>query len=249
MLRENCKPFQENLPAYSLGALDADELAALESHIATCEDCKAELAEYRTISYGLLQALPPQAPSARVRRYLTNRFASKRTGKLVPLFQRFSLGQLVNAFVMLMLIVSNVFAAMQIGDLRQEQTALAERLSTEQAAIGMLAFPNTQIHMIDPDVQDLTGSALVNIDRPMAVLLLWNLPDLDPSRIYQIWLIDPSGKPIGAGWFVPANGQKYTTALVQSSAPLGDFIAIGVTIEPLGGSDRPTGERLLLVEL
>lgn len=251
MLRENCRPYQENLPAYSLGALDADEFAALESHLGTCEDCKAELTGYQAISTGLLHALPPRTPPARLRRNLLTQLpsASKRTGRLIPQFDRFSLGQLVNAVVVLALIALNLYSTSQIRELRQQQDALAERMLAEQAAIGMLAFPNTQIHMISPDVQNLTGSALVNNDRPMAVLLLWNLPELDPSQNYQIWLIDSTGKPIGAGLFVPANGQRYTTALIQSSAPLGEFIAIGVTVEPAGGSDQPTGDRLLVVQL
>lgn len=251
MLREQCHPYQENLPAYSLGALDADELAALEAHLQTCEDCTAELAEYRTISDGLLHALPPQTPPARLRRSLLTQLpsASNRTVSLPPLFQRLSLGQLVNAALMLILVISNVFAVVQIRELRNAQTALTERLSAEQAAIGMLAYPNTQIHMIVPDVQNLTGSVLVDKDRPIAVLFLWNLPALDATQTYQIWLIDPSGQPIGAGLFIPASGQAYTTALIQSSAPLGEFIAIGVTIEPAGGSEQPTGDRLLVVQL
>ncbi len=251
MLREQCQPFQENLPAYSLGALDAEELVALESHIATCEDCKAELTGYQAISTGLLHALPPRTPPARLRRNLLTHLpsASKRTGRLMPQFDRFSLGQLVNAVVVLALIALNIYSTSQIRELRQQQDALAERMAAEQAAIGMLAFPDTQIHMIDPDVQNLTGSALVNKDRPMAVLLLWNLPELDAAQMYQVWLIDQTGKPIGAGLFVPASGQRYTTALIQSSAPLGEFIAIGVTVEPAGGSEQPTGDRLLVVQL
>jgi anti-sigma factor RsiW len=251
MLRENCRPYQENLPAYSLGALDADELAALESHIATCEDCKAELTEYQAISTGLLHALPPQTPPARLRRNLLTQLpsASKRTVRLIPQFNRFPLGQLINAAVVLALIAMNAYSTSQIRELRQQQDALAERMLAEQAAIGMLAFPATQIYTITSDVQNLTGSALVNKDRTTAVLLLWNLPEVDPTQIYQIWLINASGKPIGAGLFIPASGQNYTTALIQSSVPLGEFIAIGVTVEPAGGSEQPTGDSLLVVEL
>jgi len=251
MLREKCQPFQDDLPAYSLGALDADGLAALESHLATCADCNAELTDYKKISTGLLHALPPRTPPARLRNNLQARLpsASNRTVRLIPQFNRVSLGQFLNAVVVLALIGLNINFTSQIRELRQQQDALAERMLAEQAAIGMLAFPNTQIHMINPDVQSLTGSALVNKDRPMAILLLWNLPELDSTQIYQVWLIDVNGKPIGAGLFVPAIGQKYTTALVQSAVPLGEFIAIGVTIEPAGGSEQPTGDRLLVVEL
>jgi hypothetical protein len=149
---------------------------------------------------------------------------------------------------MLALIGLNIFSVFQIRELRREQAALTERLSAEQAAIGMLAYPNTQIHMIVPDVQNLTGSVLVDKDRPVAVLFLWNLPQLDAAESYQIWLINAQGDRISSGFILPAEG-AYTTALIQSAVPLGEFIAIGVTIEPAGGSEQPTGERLLVVEL
>lgn len=251
MSRENCQPHQENLPAYSLGALDADQPAALEAHLETCDDCKAELAGYRNIATGLLHALPPQTPPARLRRKLLTQLpsASKRTPSLLPLSNgRFSIGQLLNAAVVLALIGVNLFSVSQIRELRREQALLTERFSAEQAAIGMLAYPNTQIHMIVPDVQNLTGSVLVDKDRPMAVLFLWNLPELDAAQSYQIWLINAQGDRISAGFIRPAEG-SYTTALIQSAMPLGEFIAIGVTIEPAGGSEQPTGERLLVVEL
>lgn len=251
MYRANCRPFQEDLPAYSLGALDADELAAFEAHLESCEDCKAELAGYRNIAAGLLLALPPRTPPPRLRRNLTTRLpsASRRIPGLIPLFNsRFPLGQVLNAAIVLVLVGLNVFSALQVRELRQEQAALAERLSAEQAAIGMLAYPNTQIHMIVPDVENLTGSVLVDKDKPMAVLFLWNLPRLDAAQSYQIWLINAQGDRISSGFILPAEGD-YTTAMIQATLPLGEFIAIGVTIEPAGGSEQPTGERLLVVEL
>ncbi|HEX9333518.1 MAG TPA: zf-HC2 domain-containing protein, partial [Anaerolineales bacterium] len=60
-------PFRENIPAYALGALDAEEAAALEAHLQTCASCRDELAAYRTTSENLLMTLPPQLPSAALR--------------------------------------------------------------------------------------------------------------------------------------------------------------------------------------
>ncbi|HLA07963.1 MAG TPA: anti-sigma factor, partial [Anaerolineales bacterium] len=150
---------------------------------------------------------------------------------------------------LVILIGLNVFSAMQVRDLREQQIALAERVSAEQAAISMLAYPNTQILLVTPDVQDLTGSVLLDRDRTTAVLLLWNLPKLDAAQIYQIWLIDADGERFSAGLFIPTSGQDYTTVLIEASVPLKEYTAIGVTIEPSGGSEQPTGSRLLVVEL
>ena len=66
--RENCLPHQDDLVAYSLGALDAGDVAALELHLKTCPDCQAELADYQKIVAGLLHSIPQRTPSAGLRK-------------------------------------------------------------------------------------------------------------------------------------------------------------------------------------
>ena len=51
-------PFRENIPAYALGALDAEDVAALEAHLQTCASCREELTAYRDTSDNLLMSTP-----------------------------------------------------------------------------------------------------------------------------------------------------------------------------------------------
>jgi anti-sigma-K factor RskA len=138
---------------------------------------------------------------------------------------------------------------MQIRALQQQQNTLAERLSADQTTIGMLAHPGTQLVLVTADPPDMTGSVLFDKEKDTAVLVLWDLPELEAGQIYQIWLINEQGEKISAGLFADSQADNYTTAPIQSSIPIGQFIAIGVTIEPSGGSDQPTGSRVLVVEL
>jgi anti-sigma factor RsiW len=55
--------FLENIPAYALGALDAEESLALEAHLQTCQSCQAELGHRRRLARTCL-GNPPQPPSA-----------------------------------------------------------------------------------------------------------------------------------------------------------------------------------------
>ena len=45
--------FADAISAYALQALDAAEARALEAHLATCADCRAELAELRRAVSGI----------------------------------------------------------------------------------------------------------------------------------------------------------------------------------------------------
>ena len=53
------------LSAYHDGALAPAERAAVDSHLATCDDCSARLAELRTVA-SLIGALPDPVPSRRL---------------------------------------------------------------------------------------------------------------------------------------------------------------------------------------
>ena len=65
MAHDPCASFRENIPAYALGALDADEAAALEAHLRCCDSgCQDELAAYRAVGTALLTAVPRHTPPA-----------------------------------------------------------------------------------------------------------------------------------------------------------------------------------------
>jgi anti-sigma-K factor RskA len=250
-INESCLPYRDNLPAYSLGALDADEILALQAHLKGCRDCQAELAEYKSLTSDLLLSIPPRTPPPELRRKLAAQLPSHRTwprGLLTGIFRHFSLGQVAAAVVVVVLLGLNLISSLQIRNLQRQQSALAGRLSNDQAAIAMLAYPSTQALAVHPDVQNLAGSMLVDKDKSTAVLVLWNLPLVEAGQAYQIWLIDANGKRISGGLFTPVDTHGYTTATIRSPRPLGEFTGIGVTVEPAGGSPGPTGSRVLGVD-
>src|SRR5512138_1779533 len=72
---------RENIPAYALGALDAEDVRALEAHLRTCQACQAELAEYRALSEHLVLSVPSRQPSPALRRRLQSRLPSARAAQ------------------------------------------------------------------------------------------------------------------------------------------------------------------------
>jgi anti-sigma-K factor RskA len=59
--------YKEMLAAYALGALDAEEARLLEEHLATCADCRAEVAEWRDTTAALALSAETAEPSAGLR--------------------------------------------------------------------------------------------------------------------------------------------------------------------------------------
>lgn len=252
MSDERCSPYRENLAAYALGTLDAEEISVLESHLKTCQDCQAELADYKAVTADLLDSIPPQTPPPELRSKLAAQLPSQRTrtpNPLANIFAHFSLGQIAIAVVMVILLGLNTYSSFQIRDLQRQQTALTERLSNDQIALAMLAYPSTQSLAVNPDIQNLAGSMLVDREKRIAVLVLWNLPSLEAGQTYQAWLIDAEGNRVSGGLFAPVDGNRYTTITIRAPVPLGEYEGFGVTVEPSGGSEGPTGPRVLAVDL
>lgn len=244
MARVEHTPHLENIPAYAIGALDVEDVVALEAHLATCASCRTELAEYRALSESLLTAIPPKTPSPALRKRLQNRLPSAQ--KTARLRMSWSFGQLAVGAVLALLLVMNVYSITQMRVLQLEQTRLNRQIRTGQTVMSMLSYPTTERLAISSE--NVVGSLLLDKDRNIVTLIVWNMPQLDENRTYQIWLIQPQGDRVSAGIFRPEGDQAYTTQIVFPQQSLADFIGIGVTVEPAGGSEAPTGERILKVD-
>ena len=244
MDQNNHIALQENLAAYALGALDPQETAALETHLQTCESCRAELAGYQQISTGLLAALPVRPPRSALRRSLQQRLAAQ-SPRGHPRFS-WSLGQLVFAGLLAALIGLNLLTISQVVSLRREQAELLDQKTSVQTALAMLAYPTTKSVAFEQN--GVSGSLLVDKQRNLVAVFAWNLAVLPAGKTYQMWLIDPQGDRTSGGFIKPEADYPFVMAVINSPKPLTDFTGLGITVEPSGGSPKPTGPRVMHVD-
>lgn len=231
---------RENIPAYALGALDAEDVRALEAHLQTCEACRAELADYRELSNNLLMTVPPRQPSPALRKRLQSHLPSAQVASKAtrPRFA-WSFGQLAIGSALVLLFAMSLFSFMQVRDLQRQS-------QNNQAALAMLSYPGTQALPISGG--NVSGTVLLDKDRNSAAVIAWNLPKLTRAQTYQIWWIQPDGHRVSAGVFRPQADLPYTTQPCFSSQSISNFVGLGVTVEPAGGSNQPTGPRIFKVD-
>jgi anti-sigma-K factor RskA len=242
MTQDPYDTFTENIPAYVLGALSREEAAALEAHLQGCRPCQAELQRYQQVGDGLLGAVfplhaSPPAVKGKLLASLEERPAARPRSRWD--FRQFAFGA-----VALALIGMNLIAFLQIRDLRQQQRQLSAQIEKNHTILGMLSS-STEIHPISAD--GFSGNLLLDREKNLSYLLVWNLPLPPQDRVYQIWLVSPQGERIDAGSFRPEGDRPFTSTALTSSRNLAEFVGIEVTVEPLGGSDAPTGEQILSV--
>jgi anti-sigma-K factor RskA len=87
------------------------------------------------------------------------------------------------------------------------------------------------------------GLVLFGDDGKQATLVVEDLPPLANDRQYQLWLI-LDGKRTSGGVF-SVTPQGYGCMLILSALPLNSYQALGITVEPAGGSPGPTGQRVM----
>ncbi|MDX1615433.1 MAG: anti-sigma factor [Candidatus Promineifilaceae bacterium] len=229
----------ELIPAYALGALDAEEESTVRQHLTTCAACRQELSAYQGVVDLLPLAAPVEAPTPALKSRLMARVQTTPTKdtaadgswwrRLQSALRALATGPRWRpvAFVaILALLVSNLL-------LWQQVSQPAERPSSWRRVF----LAPTEA------APDATGVIYISADGRNGTLIVDRLPELGSDRQYQLWLIDDGQRVSGGVFSVPADG--YTSVQIASAKPLRDFGAFGITIEPAGGSPGPTGERVL----
>jgi len=133
----------------------------------------------------------------------------------------------------------------QLTDLETQNTALQQRLAEHQEILAIYQQPGTVALAIGDNTGEhplAVGTLTLEPNNESAVLLASNLEPLDQESVYQLWLIE-GNTPISAGTFsVDETGSgKLLVSAIQPG-----FDAVGVSIEPEGGSEQPTGNIVLL---
>jgi anti-sigma-K factor RskA len=238
-------PYRENLAAYALGALDTGEIPALEQHLQTCESCQDELDAFQEVDDGLLAALPPRQPSPELRRRLQESLSPRQESASSK--RKWSLGQIALGAAWVLLLGITLFSVFQVQTLQRQQATLARQINNGQTALAMLAYPSTRTLPLSGG--NIAGNLLVDPDRNVAALIVWNLPALPADQTYQVWLNDPQGNRTSGGTFSSEPNQPFTTVSIFAPGAFSKYKGIGVTVEPAGGSTAPTGRNIFKVDL
>jgi len=223
----------ESLPAYALGCLDEDEARLVAEHLASCHLCRTELGRFQAITNQLALAAPDVLPSSDLKTRLMERIQSLNQtrpqparwllpGRLLPV------GVIVGLLLIVTLAVSNLLLWQRLNNLEVLSGPLGMRA---------IALQNTNA------ASDASGFIIISADGENGVLVVDELPRLEPQREYQLWLVRDGDNTSGAVFSVDESG--YRGVRIEAPETLLEYSAVRITIEPAGGSAGPTGEQVL----
>ena len=236
--------------AYAADAMTGAELAGFEKHLTRCSSCAEEVRGLRETAARLGVATAIAPPPGMREQVLA---AADRTSQLPPAWRRlppfgakrppFTLRRLplrptVTIGVAVMAAAIAVLAVFQTGTQHQ----LDQSRAANRAVAAVLAAPDARIETSNATVGG-TVTAVISARVREAVITTWGMPDPPGTRVYQLWVMGPtgarsaglmSGSPAGASPPVLASGIQ-------------DKDRLGITIEPAGGSAKPTTTPVVIL--
>jgi anti-sigma-K factor RskA len=236
----------EQIPAFALGSLETGEVERARRHLADCELCQAELTSYDGIVDLLALAAPDFEPSPALKGRLMARIntapaaekqkpTTSTAKQSAPAWWQQAVGALQNLvngpiwrpvalLIVLALVAGNVLQWRQANQ-------------TDPNAWRRIRLTGSEV------APEATGIIYISADGRYGTVIVDQLPQLPAEQQYQLWLIKDGQRDSGAIFSVDDAG--YRGLEIESSEPLQDYSAFGITIEPAGGSPGPTGERVL----
>ncbi|MDH6543989.1 anti-sigma factor [Streptomyces sp. SPB4] len=235
--------------AYALGALEDGERQDFDAHLQACEACRQEAAGFEATAARLAAAVsmpPPASAKARVMaaidgvRQLPPRVPA-------PASTASTFGGILRRRAVPLALAASVAAA-ALGGVAVWQAKTGQDL-TAQARQARQQLDTVSAVLAAPDTRTAHGKAangalttvVSSARQNKAVFTAANLPAPGAGKTYQLWL-DHDGTMRPAG-LIDHDG---TVILAGSPADAG---AVGLTLEPAGGSPRPTTAPLLLMTL
>jgi anti-sigma-K factor RskA len=232
--------------AYAADALPADERRAFEEHLAVCEPCAQEVAELQATAARLAEAAaeppPPGLKQAVLAEIDRIRQEPPDTGDQLARRRRTTGWWPRIATVAAAVATIGVIG---LGVLVVDQRAqLAEVDIGSDRVVEVLAAADAQVVVVDgPDGSE--ARVIVSANRGEAVFVVSGMAPAPHAHTYELWMIGADG-PVPAGLF-DVDERGHATNVMTGD--LDATLAIGVTVEPEGGSPQPTTDPIMVVDL
>lgn len=215
---------------YALDALPPDERASFEAHLASCPTCQSDVTEFRLTGARLGAVAVEEPPPALKSRVLTEvRKTRQLSPPVVPIKRR---GVPRRTW----LVAAAALVVAGAGGVTAIQVSAAQQAERERDTVASV--------LAAPDSRTFHGAVrgggtvtlLASPGEDAAVVVLDQLPAAPSGKDYQLWMIHGS-RPVSAGVVEHDKTGRVVRVMDESVQGANGF---GLTVEPAGGSDKPT---------
>lgn len=253
----SCEQCEELLAGYLLGALDLEEARTVAAHLATCDRCQMSQEAYQAVLDQLAQAVPLHDPPGEVQQGLLAAIQEETALTSPGLTRRQPRRTARQPRWVWLLTAANILlclgmawwtwqASREVAMARQKVQGLQYRLALQHQALTLIATPRMRAVALGSGAagSQARGVLWLQPDETQAVLVVQDLPPLQPHRAYQLWLRIGDGQRDNGGVF-RVDERGFGIWPITAPRPLATYQAVGITEEPAGGSPGPTSPRVI----
>ena len=237
--------FEDLKDAYVLGALPEEERLEFERYLAAHPDLQAQMEELSAVAGLLAFSVSEQEPAPELRRRIMDTVEAEavqpRTSQprswLSRLWEAVGPRELALAGAAVLVIGLFSWGMLLQGEVRD----LQGRVQSLQSQPQDQSQGPQMIALGGAGTEQGVRAELLILKDDQAVLLAENMPPAPEGKTYQIWVIK-GDTPEPSGLFEPRGDS--IAAVVEN--PVEGADAVAVTVEPEGGSKKPTTEPMLV---
>lgn len=136
----------------------------------------------------------------------------------------------------------------ELAQLRQTNATLLKEVSAQREIMVYVTSPNVQPMLIvgTTALPTAKGQLIANPNDATGALIISGLPPLAPGLVYQFWLVHHTQGYIQAG-IVDVDEEGVGTLIVNPNTQIGDFDAMGISIEAVDKTPEPTRESMIML--
>jgi anti-sigma factor RsiW len=216
--------------SYVLDAISETEREEFERHLQFCPTCEAEVRGLRETAARLALACAVTPPARMEQQVLA---ATYRTRQLPPLPAPRRVLHFPRRLAVLAAAAS-VAAAVALGI---TQLTAQHQLDQAQATAIARVVTAPDAHVDTARAAGGNVTVVTSLGLHEAVVSTSGMASLPSGRVYQVWVMGPSG--------ARSAGLMHGSSLLASAVRPGD--QIGITVEPAGGTTRPTTSPVAVV--
>ena len=238
--------FEDLKDSYVLGALPEEERLEFEQYLVAHPDLQAEIEELSTIAGLLAFSVREQEPAPELRRRIMDTVEAEavhpaeevhphtsRRSWLAGLWEAVGVRDLALAVAAVLVVGLFSWGVLLQGEVRDLQGRV-QSLQSQPQGPQMIALGGA-------GTEQGARAEVVTLEGDRAVLVAENMPPVPEGKTYQIWVIK-GDTPKPSGLFDPRG--ESVAAVVEN--PVEGADAVAVTIEPEGGSKKPTTDPMLV---
>jgi anti-sigma-K factor RskA len=253
--------FRESIEGYALGALDPEDRAAIEKHLASgCEECAKALQEARWLVSQLVYAAPEATPSDMLKGRLMQTVraeakadAAEQRPHVLPAKSAIPFWLWAAVAALVIFSVYSAWNMRQLEDQIRQTNERAEkvRIEREKAEEQLALAKREAMIMMDPSSHKI--ALWGEHAHPETLEAKWHaklgifvtgdkVPMPSADHVLQVWFIPKKAgaQPMPSMMARPDANGKLMLLISDPPESMDDTKAIAITEEPAGGSGWPT---------